>query len=174
MASERARRLNKQLANCSVEKQTRHLRGFVDESWKIVFHEWPSRLSKHLRLRARVVSWRVWPADSRCTCAGDDRTVCESAEERFPEHNPASKRERIVDDSVPEVEEAKDFSQDRDPQRSAEDAIEIPTISFPEKVVEDARKDVTGCEHSHPARRRVSRYGGSLHPGKDQPDDQEH
>ena len=50
-------------------------------------------------------------------------------------------QERIVDDSVQEVEEelveaSKDLSQDRDQQRSAEDAIQIPTISFAEKVVE--------------------------------------
>ena len=46
-----------------------------------------------------------------------------------------------MDDSVPEIQEElaetfKDISQDRDQQRVTEDVIEIPTVSFAEKIVE--------------------------------------
>ena len=113
MVAERARQLSKQLASCSVEEQTSEsciLESPVGQTLDVHVSEMTEQLAEVPKNASRN---RIQRPDWG----------------------------RILDDSVPEVEEelaetSKDLSQDRDQQRALEDVIEIPTISFAEKIVE--------------------------------------
>ena len=71
-----------------------------------MFNEWPRRLSKHVRLQARAASWESLGGKTLDVhvpeMTGQFAEVPKNASRNIIQHR---NRERIVDDSVPEVEE---------------------------------------------------------------------
>ena len=106
-----------------------------------MFHRWPSRLSKHPRFQARVVSWSTIGQTFDVPAPEMAEQLVEALKNDSWDRTKQRTVEHTGDIPVPQAmkelaEISGDFSQDGVRQRSVEQTVEIPTISLAGEIIE--------------------------------------